>query len=175
MDVNRAAVRVAEECGAALFVYVGLGRQAWAESRLGHQAAARASFAACRAVERSLGHVGFSDWFDALEAELALRTGWPEEACYLGERVAASTRDLGGRFAEGVAHQIWGQALAALGPADGAGAVVGGEPAWPDGLTAREVEVLRLRQCDLYHILFIDKCYSTMVSLHNCRVREGSV
>ena len=113
LEASRACLQAAEACGDQVYVYLGQGFRAWAESRLGDQATAQASLVSLRAVGRSLGgRLSYSDWFAAMEAEIALNAGRVAEACALAEQAVTHARAVGGIFAEGLAQRVWGQALA---------------------------------------------------------------
>ena len=124
-EAAQTCVCTAEESGDPINIYIGLGFRAWAESRLGQPEAAAETLARGRSIAlRFGGQLGYSDWFAAAEAELALNAGRPEEARDLAQQAVTRSQAVGGLFAEGLAHRVWGQALAALGH----GPEVVGEP-----------------------------------------------
>lgn len=103
------------EAASPLIRYMSLGFQAWAQSRLGMHAAARATLAATDAVAASFGtRLIFDDWFAAARAEIEMNAGQCERALELAQSAAIEARAAGGLFSEGVAQRVWGQALAAV-------------------------------------------------------------
>ncbi len=115
-ESSRTAVQVAEPVGDRLWVYLGLGLQSWAESRLGQHEPATKHMAESRAVGSSLGgRVLLADWLAAADAEIAFNASHIERALALAEHAAALAQSGGGVFGEGLAQRTWGQALAALG------------------------------------------------------------
>lgn len=106
-------VEVSGQVGDLINVYIGLGFQAWAESRLGQTAAAAATFARSRAVASQFGgDLGYSDWFAAAQAEAAWQAGRVGAALRLAAKAVARSQAVDGLFAAGVAHRVWGEALA---------------------------------------------------------------
>ena len=98
-------------------VYGGLGFRGWAESRLGKHADAEAHMAQQQEVARRLGgQVAVADWFVAASAEIALNAGRDDAALALAEQAVAAAGMVGGVFSAGVAHRVWGAALAAATP-----------------------------------------------------------
>lgn len=111
-------IEAAERSGDRLATYVGHGDRAWAESRRGDHEAATAHMARCREVAGTLGaRLVIADWFAAARAEMALRAGRPAEAAALAGEAVEFARSMGGIFGEGLAQQVWGEALAAADPA----------------------------------------------------------
>jgi tetratricopeptide (TPR) repeat protein len=116
LECGRAALAAAEQAGERMYCALAHGQMAWAQSRLGLHEEAAASAARRREVAASLGgRMVSSDWFVAMEAELALRAGRVEEAVAQARRAAEEARAIGGIFAEGVAERTVGQGLAAQG------------------------------------------------------------
>jgi tetratricopeptide (TPR) repeat protein len=114
MEEGRVCVEVAEQTGDHTFVYCGLGFQSWAKSRLGLLAAAAETMNQAEAVREALGgRLVLSDWFDAANAEILLKTGQVEAARALAEKVVASAKANDGIFAEGLAQRVWAEALVA--------------------------------------------------------------
>lgn len=108
----------ADQSGDRLWLYLSLGFHAWTESRLGDPAAAEAIWASFQALGQSIGHgLPYQDWWAAAAAEIALGSGWVEEALGLAKQAVTFAHAVGGLFAEGVAERVWGQALAAVQPA----------------------------------------------------------
>jgi tetratricopeptide (TPR) repeat protein len=117
LETSRDIIQAAERSGDRLAIYVGHGDRAWAESRLGNHAAAEEHMARCREVAATLGaRLVIADWFAAARAEMALRAGRPGEAAALAEEAVEFARSMGGIFGEGLARQVWGEALAAADP-----------------------------------------------------------
>jgi len=71
-----------------------------------------------QALAHSLGeqHLIVGDWFAAIHAEIVLGAQRVEEALRLAEEAVVYARSVDGKYAEGLAHRVWGQALAALTP-----------------------------------------------------------
>ena len=114
LDESRALVEVSEQAGDRLYVYFGYGFQGWAYSRLGNRAAARESMAKSQAIAQSIGgRLLLVDWFAAANAEIALTDGDVAGALTLAEQAVAVSKPVDGVFAEGMAHRVWGLALAA--------------------------------------------------------------
>jgi hypothetical protein len=68
---------------------------------------------AFKALRQSLGgRVTYSDWFAAMEAEMALKVGQVEQARALAEQAIGEAREVGGIFAEGLAHRVWAMSFA---------------------------------------------------------------
>jgi tetratricopeptide (TPR) repeat protein len=113
LEASRDIIEAAERSGDRLALYVGHGYRAWAECRRGDHAAAADHMARCRAVAATLSaRLVIADWFAAATAEMALRAGRPGEAAALAEEAVEMARGIGGIFAEGMARQVWGEALA---------------------------------------------------------------
>ncbi len=72
-----------------------------------------------QALVHSLGEqrLILADWFVATSAEIVLSTHRVEEALTLAEEAVTYAHSVDGKYAEGLAQRVWGQALAALTPA----------------------------------------------------------
>jgi hypothetical protein len=118
LEESRAIVSVGEQSGDQLAVYLGYGLQAWAEIRLDHHEEALACMTQQQAMAGSLGkeRLIVDDIFASIKAEIALKAGHIEEALALAEEAVAYAQTVDGKFAEGLAHRVWGQALVALSP-----------------------------------------------------------
>jgi ATP/maltotriose-dependent transcriptional regulator MalT len=115
----QAGLDVVRRSGDRLLVYIGQTLLAWALSRLGEHELARTTYEQAQRVAGQIGaSLVFSDWFAAARAEMALAAGAVEDALSLSERAIAHAQRVNGSFAEGLAHRIWAQALAARSPAD---------------------------------------------------------
>jgi tetratricopeptide (TPR) repeat protein len=115
---GQAIVSVGEQSGDQLAVYLGYGLRAWAEIRLGHHEEALAYMAQQQSSARGLGEerLILDDIFIPIRAEIALKAGRVEEALTLAEEAVAYAQTVDGKFAEGLAQRVWGQALVALSP-----------------------------------------------------------
>ncbi|MDQ5852904.1 MAG: AAA family ATPase [Chloroflexota bacterium] len=117
LEESRASIEAAEHSGDRVYVHVGLGFRAWAESQLGQHEAARQSLLQSDAVGQSLGgRIVLADVLAAIKADITFNAGRVEEALNLAEQAATVGHAVGGVFAEALAHRVWGQALAALTP-----------------------------------------------------------
>ncbi|HEY6408665.1 MAG TPA: AAA family ATPase, partial [Ktedonobacteraceae bacterium] len=117
LEESRTTVEVAEQSGNRFIAYLGYGFRGWAESRLGRHEAARRSMAHSQAVGESMGgKLLLGDWLAAANAEIVLSAGRVEEALTLAEETVSIAHSVGDFFAEGLAHRVWGQALATLNP-----------------------------------------------------------
>jgi tetratricopeptide (TPR) repeat protein len=118
LEESRAIVQRAEQAGDWVRAYIGYGLCAWAEDQLGQHEAALAAMAQQQALAHSLGEqrLVLADWFAATNAEIVLGTHRIEEALTLAKEAVAYARSVDGKYAEGLAHRVWGQALAALTP-----------------------------------------------------------
>jgi tetratricopeptide (TPR) repeat protein len=113
LDESQLVLEVAEQSGDRLYLYLGRGFQAWANSALGNHTASAESIAQRKAIAESLGgRLLLTDWFAASDADIALNAGNISDALALAEKAAGVARGVGGIFAEGVAERVWGQALA---------------------------------------------------------------
>jgi tetratricopeptide (TPR) repeat protein len=114
---SEAAIRIAEKAGDGLLIYAGHGFQSIAQSRLGKHAAAFESMTRSQALGEKLGqNLIFGDWFAAAGAEIALNAVQIDNALELAEQAAARGQQMGGLYSQGLAHRVWGQALAAHQP-----------------------------------------------------------
>jgi tetratricopeptide (TPR) repeat protein len=115
LEESRTTVEVAEQSGNRFMAYLGYGFRGWAESRLERHEAAMKSIAQSQAISQSLGgKLLVADWLAAAHAEIVLTAGHVEEALTLAEEAVSTAHSIGGLFAEGLAHRVWGQALATL-------------------------------------------------------------
>jgi tetratricopeptide (TPR) repeat protein len=115
IESGRKGVEAGEQSKERIFVGLGNAWRGWAESRAGDFEAAAASMARSQAVLEELGgQVIGADWIAAINAEIALGMGRVEEALSLADRAIGIAQKMGGIFAEGLARQVRGQALAAV-------------------------------------------------------------
>ncbi len=113
----QSTVEAAVRSGDPMYQYAGYGFTAWADSRLGHHAAAAEAMHRSKAVGESLGgRLILADWFAAAEAELALNAGRMAEAVASARQALDTAKSVGGLLAEGLALRVWGSALARLDP-----------------------------------------------------------
>ncbi len=118
LEESRLGLQVAETAN-PLVKYMGLGFQAWTETRLGRHETARATMKEADAIAAEFGtRLIFGDWFAAASAEIKLNAGQYELALELAEHAVAEARRAGGVFSEGIAQRVWGQALAGLAPSE---------------------------------------------------------
>jgi tetratricopeptide (TPR) repeat protein len=117
IEAGRKGVEAGEQSKERIFVCLGNAWRGWAEGRAGDFEAAAASMARSQAVLEELGgQIIGADWIATINAEIALGMGRVEEAIALAERAIGIAQKMGGIFAEGLARQVQGQALAALDP-----------------------------------------------------------
>jgi len=118
LEESRAVVRTAEQAGDWVRASIGYGLRAWAENQLGQQDAALASMAQQQELAQRLGEqwLILGDWFAATSAEVVLSAHRVEEALRLSEEAVVYAHSVDGKYAEGLAQRVWGQALAALTP-----------------------------------------------------------
>jgi len=115
-DAGRGVWMAAEKQNDRLYVYLGFGLEAWAQARLGRLDDAQRLFEKAKALREGLGgRLAAMDWFAVGHAEVALMSGRMEEALSLAEVAVDVAHACGGVFAEGLAHRVWGEALAAEG------------------------------------------------------------
>ena len=115
LSESRQAVEGAQRVGDWVYVYVGYGDCAWAESRLGKYEEGMQSIALAQAARQQLGgQMLFQDTFAAVTAELVLSAGRVEEALARAEAVVELAGEVGGILSAGLAQRVWGQALARL-------------------------------------------------------------
>jgi len=101
--------------GDAIYLYLGYGFRAWAESRLGRHEEAMQSMARAQATSQRLGgQLAFQDLFAVASAELFLAAGCVGEGLTRAESAVELARVMGGNLSEGIAQRVWGQALACL-------------------------------------------------------------
>jgi hypothetical protein len=112
-----ACAEAAGKSGDRIFVYMTRGIQVWAESRLGNHDKAAALLELTKEIGQSFGRqLIASDWIAAAAAEAALNRGDPAESERLAKEAIAIAKGCGGIFATGMAHRVWGQAIAAASP-----------------------------------------------------------
>jgi tetratricopeptide (TPR) repeat protein len=112
--VSQRTISNAEKTGDTLLLYIGHGYLAWAESRLGNHAAASEAMAKSEQIGRqSGGRLVGADLFAAASAEIALRAGRTTDALALVEETVNSAKLADDLYAQGFAHRIWAEALAA--------------------------------------------------------------
>ena len=100
-----------------ILVHLALSMLGWAHSSLGHPEEAQSYRREAQALEQEHGgRLLASDWFAALEAELALQSGDPERAIDLAQRLAPRLRQEDLPLALGCAEQAWGLALGRRAP-----------------------------------------------------------
>jgi tetratricopeptide (TPR) repeat protein len=117
IEAGRKGVEAGEESKERIFVCLGNAWRGWAEGRAGDFEAAKASMVRSQIVQDEFaGHIIAADWIAAINAEIAFGMGRIDEALNLAERAIGIARKMGGIFAEGLARQVRGQALAALDP-----------------------------------------------------------
>ena len=96
---------------------MGNAWRGWAEGRAGDFEAAKASMARSQLVQDEFGGMIIAaDWIAAINAEIAFGMGHVEEALALAEQAIDIAQNMDGIFAEGLARQVQGQALASLEP-----------------------------------------------------------
>jgi tetratricopeptide (TPR) repeat protein len=141
IEAGRKTVEAGEQSKELIFVCLGNAWRAWAEGRAGEFEAAAASMARSQAVLEELGgQIIAADWIATINTEIVLGMGHVEEALALAERAIGIAQKMGGIFAEGLARQVRGQALAALTP-----------PRW-DEAEAQLTESLRLLESGQHRI-----------------------
>jgi len=114
LSESRQAVEGAQQLGEWLIVYLGYGFSAWAQSRLGQPEEGMQSVENVQSVGNRLGLTFFQDTFAAVTAELRLLAGQTEEALARAGAVVELANEVGGILSAGLAHRVWGQALARL-------------------------------------------------------------
>jgi len=141
IEAGRKGAEAGEQSNERIFVCLGNAWRGWAEGRAGDFEAAVVSMAQSQAVSQELGgQIIAADWIAAINAEIALGMGRVEEALALAERAIGIAQKMGGIFAEGLARQVRGQALAALAP-----------PRW-DEAEAQLTESLRLLESGQHRV-----------------------
>jgi class 3 adenylate cyclase/tetratricopeptide (TPR) repeat protein len=132
-EACRQAIEALEQSGDRGLVYLCYGVRSYAEIYAGQFEAAAESLAKCMAIAQKLGgQLAAADIFITHIAEVALGKGQVEQALSLAEQAVAMARKMGGIMGEGMARQVWGRSLAAMGP-----------PRW-DEAEAQMAESLRL-------------------------------
>jgi tetratricopeptide (TPR) repeat protein len=117
IEAGRKGAEAGQQSKERIFVCLGNAWRAWAEGRAGDFEDAAASMARSQAVIQEVsGQIIATDWIAAINAEIALGMGCFEDALALAERAISIAQKMGGIFAEGLARQVQGQALAALDP-----------------------------------------------------------
>jgi class 3 adenylate cyclase/tetratricopeptide (TPR) repeat protein len=116
-EESRTALELAEKSGDQAHLCWGHTYQAWAASRLGHPEAAVQHMAQAQAARQAFGGrlIG-ADTMALVDAEIALNAGRLEDALSLAQAASEVAQAVDGVFAEGLAHRVWGQALAATAP-----------------------------------------------------------
>src|SRR5439155_2145726 len=100
-----------------VFMYAGLTERAFAQSRLGNHAAARADLLAFKAMSHEFSQqISYGDWYVAAEAQILLHAGDVPQALIVAERGVELSRSMQALFGWGLTHRVWGQALAKLNP-----------------------------------------------------------
>lgn len=113
LEESGQVVEIAQQSGDWVFVYLGYGFRGWAESRMGQHEDAIKSMAQSQAIESQLGErLLLRDWLAAAHAEVVLAAGRVEDALSRAEATVEFARSVGGIYGEGLAHRVWGQALA---------------------------------------------------------------
>ena len=105
------AAKEAEEWG---YHCLAFGFQGWMEARLGQFEKAASSMRQHHKLldEKFGGHFILADWIVVGRAELAFSMGQVQEAIDWAAQAATMAHAYGGIFPEGLARQVWGQALA---------------------------------------------------------------
>ena len=117
IEAGRKGAEMGEESQERIFVCLGNAWRGWAESRAGDFEAAVASMARSRIVQDEFdGQIIAADWIAAINAEIALGMRRVDDALTLVERAVGIAQKMDSIFAEGLARQVGGQALAALDP-----------------------------------------------------------
>ncbi len=115
IDMAQEAIECATKSGQTLYLYLLLDFLAWAQSYCGMPAQALHSRAQAVEVRRPLGRTACEDWFEAVEAELLLNAGRPDEALSKARLVSAASIKAGSFLAYATAERAWGSALGRLG------------------------------------------------------------
>ena len=117
IEAGRKGSEAGEQSGEQVLVCLGNAWRGWAESRAGDFEAAKASMARSQLVQDEFGGMIIAaDWVAAINAEIAFGMGHVEEALALAEQAIDIAQNMDGIFAEALARQVQGQALAALEP-----------------------------------------------------------
>ena len=132
-EISRQVIEAAEQSGDRILVYLCHTNRAYAELCAGQFEAADESIAKCQAIAQEFGgQLAGVDITACTIAEMVLGKGQVEQALSLAEQAVAMAEKTGGIWAEGMARQVWGRALAAINP-----------PKWDDA-EAQMSESLRL-------------------------------
>ena len=106
-------LELARETGDKLHLSLAWSGIAWAHSQLGrHDSAAECRASAQRIADTMGGRLMLNDWFCAGDAEMALNAGDVDLALRRAAQVAEETGAAGQLFSCGIAHRVWGEALA---------------------------------------------------------------
>ena len=109
-------VTLAEQTGDTLLLSMGWSGIGWARSFLGQHGEAEASRAKGRDAAKTIG--GFfllGDWYEAGDAEMALKAARLDEALERAQTVAERSAAAGLLFSRGIAERVWGSVLARRG------------------------------------------------------------
>ncbi len=113
LEESNLVVELAEQSGGRVFAYLGYGFRGWAESRMGRHEDAIESMERSQALGRQLGgQLLLKDWLAVAHAEVVLAAGRVEDALSRAEAAVELARSVDGVYGEGLAHRVWGQALA---------------------------------------------------------------
>lgn len=117
LEESNLVVELAEQTGDRVFAYLGYGFRGWAESRMGRHEDAIESMERSQALGRQLGgQLLLKDWLAVAHAEVVLAAGRVEDALARAEAAVELARAVDGVYGEGLAHRVWGQALAEESP-----------------------------------------------------------
>jgi len=125
LSASRTAGQTAEQFGNQLYVYWAQGFQAWAAGRLKQFSTAQEIWHTQQTLAHLLGgaapgkHLAYDDWFLAAQAETALQAGRTDEAIELAEAALDTAQLTENLYVRGLAHRVWGQALAVTAPHNG--------------------------------------------------------
>ena len=111
----RQIIQTAERAGDRVYVYLGYGMLAWAALMHGDPTTGLSHLERSREISDTLGGRSvISDWLAALDAELLLRAGRPDEALKAAQAAIAEAKAADGIFAEGMSRRTLGIAIIAL-------------------------------------------------------------
>jgi tetratricopeptide (TPR) repeat protein len=117
LEESGMVVEIAQQSGDWVFAYLGYGFRGWAESRMGQHEDAIKSMVRSQAIGSQLGEqLLLMDWLAAAHAEVVLAAGRVEDALSRAAAAVELARSVGGVYGEGLAHRVWGQALAEARP-----------------------------------------------------------
>lgn len=112
-EESNLVVELAEQSGDRVFAYLGYGFRGWAASRMGRHEDAIESMERSQALGRQPGgQLLLKDWLAVAHAEVVLAAGRVEDALSCAEVAVELARSVDGVYGEGLAHRVWGQALA---------------------------------------------------------------